>query len=273
MIRKVVFGFAGLFSMLAITLSFFRNTLVLSEYSQTSFSELIYYSPLTLVIIFCVFVSAFFIVLGILLHIKPSILLKKKQLVVVCSTILVSALFITIVGAIYSISSAKQIERSKNVFDFVEEQPNEEIPSEYEFVLPFLTDINDYYSFKTISTKDAKYLHTQNYGSNEKSMIVYDVEFFKSENRSLLQQYVLQKTEPAVKSGSNLTLKGETKVVEGVKCIAYQQDNYLQIRIIENDNYFSIVFDNLYTVSDCTVTDFEKIAVEIYLSLRDQSND
>ena len=262
--KKILFGFVVLFSILSIILSFFRNTLILSEYSQMGYSELQYYFPLTLFILFCVFAVVFFLVLGIMLHNKPHILLKKKQLIIVCSAILIFALGFTTASSAYSIVSAKQIERSKNIFDFVEEQPKEEIPSEYEFVFPFFTDIDDYYSFKVISTPQAQYIHAQNYGAYVKGMVVYDVEFFNSDNRSLLQQYTIQKTENAVKTGNNTSVKGKEKNVEGVGCIVYEQGNYLQIRIIEDDNYFSIVFDNLYDVSGGTVADFEKLAIDIY---------
>lgn len=269
--KFAVFCFSGVFAIASGIVFIIRSKLLLSEYSQTGFSELVYYSPLTAVLMLCIFLTTATFALGILLHIKPLVVSKKKLLTIVCSIVLVIALGITAINIGFSVASADVIERSKIIFDFVEEQPNEEIPAEYEFLLPFMDKINDYYSFKSISTTQAEYIHAQNYTAHNGAMIVYDVEYFEADRLSLTRQYIFQKTEPKIADGNHYkVLYGIEKSIDGVNCIVYSSENYLQIRIIDKYSCYSIVFDNLYDICESDTAGFEKLAIDIYSRITNQ---
>lgn len=273
--KVFMFVFSALSILISLILIIVRDSLLLSEYSQTGFSELIYYQPLTVFAIMFASISAFLFILGLLICFSHRIFLKKKKLICICSAVVALIVCITTISAVCFVNNTEIINRSTKVFDddFVEEQPNEEIPAEYEFILPFLNDINDYYTLKCISTSQAKYIHTQNYGANESGMFVYDVEFFKTDNFSLMQQYIYQKDKPGVTTQNGvLVVNGEEEIINGVECIVYEYNNYLQLRIIDYNSCYSIVFDNLYGVSNKTVTDFKEVALDIYFQLENKNS-
>lgn len=264
MMRQKICAFvaSGISALVSLVLFVIRGALVLSEYTETGASQLIFYSPLTSFAILFVFLSVFFFVVAILLCFKYRILLNNKKITIICSAFVIVAVCVATVSTVFSVVHTENRSYSQ-LFD--SDEPGAEIPSEDKVLFPFFEEIDGYYFLDVTETPQAKYVSVQNSGACDSGPIQYRVELFEANSKYLVNQYIFQKPEPkATTEKGKILVEGVEKSIEGIDCIVYSHGNYLQIRIMDTYSCYSIIFDNLYDVSGSTVSDFEKLAIDMY---------
>ena len=126
------------------------------------------------------------------------------------------------------------------------------INPEYKQFFPYYDDFYEYvgaefnYSYSRCEIPRAVYVHIQNFSWYEDDAL-YDVEYFETTDRTLLDQYDLQKGVPVYFDNETIVYpEGVTKAIGDIEYLIHQHKNYYEIRIINEKSYFSIVFKILF---------------------------
>lgn len=249
-------------------LNFVQSMLKLSEYSQDAISQLQYWYLIDVIFIIVALFWVIAVVLAVISKIKPLLIMKsKKRFTVILAVFFISFIISLTLGSFVSLSNTVDYNRSKNIWgDMVSEKPNEEIEEKYEPLLPFYEEMNSeyqdsaYYCITKKTIPYASYLHIENHGGAKTDDFGYDLEVFVSDNRDLTEVYEISKSEIYhTRIGPEMTEKRG----EAVYSISEYEDCH-EIRIIQDDMFFSVVFNNLSKLNEEKEYDYEKIAQDLF---------
>lgn len=142
--------------------------------------------------------------------------------------------------------------------------------SEYKQFFPYYDDFYEYvgtefnYSYSRCEIPQAVYIHIQNFSWYEDDAL-YDVEYFETDDNSLLGQYNLQKIVPGFFEGETLVYpEGVTKTIGDIEYLIYQHETYYEIRIINDKSYYSIVFKDFNEMVELDEAAFTETALKQY---------
>lgn len=151
------------------------------------------------------------------------------------------------------------------------------IDDEYKVYFPYYDNLYEYvgtefnYTYSKCEIPKAAHIHIQNFSWHENDML-YDVEYFETEDNWLIYQYSLQKNVPVIYGEGTLAYpEGVTKTVGDMEYLIYQYENYYEIRIINDISYFSIVlrdFDNMIEINEY---EFTELAMQQYELVKDSA--
>lgn len=143
----------------------------------------------------------------------------------------------------------------------------DEPSSEYKDFFPYYDTMNDlskvnatFCKYSEYQVFSNKYIHIQNSTDpidGDEISPLYDVEYFSSDSKIMMEQYALEKPGFA---------DSETHHLNDISYTVYQTDDYVEIRIIDDDSFYSFSVTDFYAVDD--VSDLEKVSIEQYLYLK-----
>lgn len=249
-------------------------SLVISEYSMGEFCELQYIPFIkSLFAVFAVFTVAFSVAFVLSIISKKTYFINSKKYIV---TFMLSIVLIVAVSCTTVFFSYKTVVIDKYHDDIMNETVPTELETKYSPYFPYYADFTRfadnavYYSYSRYAISDAEYIHVQNYTTNE-SNVLYDTEYFFSENEGLLNQYSLQKIYPIVYTGAGIVRPQETvNVYENTEYLLYLATDYYEIRIVNENSYFSIVAKNLGKMMSYNEDMFVKTALAQYALTKTQ---
>lgn len=252
-----------------------RYGLVLAEYGGTlGFSELHYTPVIYALFPICVGLTVVFITL-FLLCFKHSLDRHKYSWIVfivgliITITVIISTIFISYETAIF--------DEHRTDYSLSDEE-SIRIDPKYKEYFPYYdllyenvgTEFN--YRYYRCEIPQAVHIHIQNFSWYENDML-YDAEYFKSNNNSLFLQYSAQKNIPVIfTEETQVYPKGTTKTLENTEYIIYQYNNYFEIRILDNNSFFSIVIKDFNEMLKIDENAFTDLAIKQYKLIQRSAN-
>ena len=249
-------------------LKFVQSMLKLSEYSQNTISQLEYWYLIDILFIIVAVFLLIAIALAVVSKIKPLLIMNSKKKFTAILVVFFASFIISLAsGAFVSLSNTVDYNRSKNIWgDMISEKPNEEIEEKYEPLLPFFEEMNSefpdtaYYSITKKTIPYASYLHIVNHGGMITDDFGYDLEVFVTDNTDLTEVYEICKSEIY---HTRLGAETSEKRGDAVYSVSEYEDCH-EIRITQDNIFFSVVFNNLSRVNDEKGYDYEKTAQELF---------
>lgn len=266
---KVSLGLAStVLLVFTIIVGLSRYGLVLVEYggSFLGSSELYYLPVIQALFPVCVALTILFAI-ALIIVLKKEVTNGKRFWFLFVIGIMISGVAIgTTISASYQTA----------VFDehyadiMLDDEEAIKIDSEYKQFFPYYDDFYEYvgtdfnYTYSRCEIPQAVYIHIQNFSWYEDDAL-YDVEYFETDDSSLLGQYNLQKVVPGFFEGETLVYpEGVTKTICDVEYLIYQHETYYEIRIINNKSYYSIVFKDFNEMIELDEAAFTETAIQQY---------
>ena len=270
---KVVLYLTSAFSFLfTLVVGFSRYGLVLVEYgNMVGVSELHHLPVIQATMPICIVLTVILVSVSIVVH-KNGVVNGKKFWILFMSGLLTVALSL---GLTICISYDTAIFDEHYADITLSDEEAIKIDSEYKAYFPFYDDLYETvgtefnYTYSRCEIPDAVHIHIQNSSWYEND-IFYDVEYFETEENSLINQYSLQKGVPVFYSETpHVYPEGVAKTIDGIDYLIYQYDNYYEIRVINETSFFSIVlsdFKKMITISEAEFTDLAMQQYELVQS-------
>lgn len=244
-----------------------RFGLVLAEYgSMVGFSELHHLPVIQALTPACLILAIAFAISLIIVH-KKGIDNSKTfwtlyivglliVAIAICSTILISY-----ENAIFD-------EKHANIA--LSDEDAIKIDDEYKVYFPYYDNLYEYvgtefnYIYSRCEISNAIHIHIQNFSWYEND-VLYDVEYFETNDNSLINQYSLQKSAPIVYEDNSLAYPGGvTKSINDMEYLIHQYENYYEIRIVNESSYFSIVLKDFDKMIEVSEAEFTEVAMQQY---------
>ncbi len=270
---KVVLYLTSAFSFLfTLVVGFSRYGLVLAEYgNMVGVSELHHLPVIQATMPVCIVLTVILVSVSIVVH-KNGVVNGKKFWILFMSGLLTVALSL---GLTICISYDTAIFDEHYADITLSDEEAIKIDNEYKAYFPFYDDLYETvgtefnYTYSRCEIPDAVHIHIQNSSWYEND-IFYDVEYFETEENSLINQYSLQKGVPVFYSETpHVYPEGVAKTIDGIDYLIYQYDNYYEIRVINETSFFSIVlsdFEKMITISEAEFTDLAMQQYELVQS-------
>lgn len=274
---KIVLGITSVILLVfTLIVGLSRYSLVLVEYgsSLSGFSELHRLPVIQALLPVCVFLTVIFSTAFVIV-IKKDVTNGKRFWILFVIGIVISGVAI---GKTISVSYKTAIFDEHYADVTLSDEDAIKINPEYKQFFPYYDKFYEYvgdefyFSYSRCDIPQATYIHIQNFSWYEDDAL-YDVEYFETDDISLLGQYNLQKTVPVFFEGETLVhLEGVTKTINDIEYLIYQHEAYYEIRIKNDKSYYSIVFKNFDEMIELDETTFTETAMKQYELIRTQRN-
>lgn len=243
-----------------------RYGLVLSEYSFIGVSELHYLPVIQMLFPICAVLTAVFAI-AFVISLKKDATNGKRFWILFVIGIIISGI---VIGATICVSYETAIFDEHYADIMLEDEEAIKIDSEYKQFFPYYNDLLEYvgadfnYVYSRCEIPQAVYIHIQNFSWYEND-VFYDVEYFETDDNGLIGQYKLQKTVPGFFDDETLVYpEGVTKTIDNMQYLIYQHKNYYEIRIVNDNSYFSIVFKDFNEMIEIDEATFTETAMKQY---------
>lgn len=265
---KVVLYLTSAFSFFfTLVVGFSRYGLVLAEYgNMVGVSELHHLPVIQATMPVCIVLTVILVSVSIVVH-KNGVVNGKKFWILFMSGLLTVALSL---GLTICISYDTAIFDEHYADITLSDEEAIKIDNEYKAYFPFYDDLYETvgtefnYTYSRCEIPDAVHIHIQNSSWYEND-IFYDVEYFETEENSLINQYSLQKGVPVFYSETpHVYPEGVAKTIDGIDYFIYQYDNYYEIRIVNETSYYSIVLQEYNHMVELSEAEFTDLAMQQY---------
>lgn len=245
-----------------------RYGLVLVEYnsSMLGFSELHHLPVIQALFPLCAVLTVIFAI-ALVIVIKKDVTNGKRFWILFAVGIAVSGVAI---GTTIPVSYETAVFDEHYADIMLDDEEAIKINPEYKQFFPYYDDFYEYvgaefnYSYSRCEISQAVYVHIQNFSWYEDDAL-YDVEYFETTDRTLLDQYDLQKGVPVYFDNETIVYpEGVTKTIGDIEYLIHQHKNYYEIRIINEKSYFSMVFKEFNEMLELDETAFTEMAMKQY---------
>ncbi len=265
--KAILYLTSGILFLFTLIVNFSRYGLVFAEYgNMVGTSELHHLPVIQATTPVCFALTIVFIVASIIVH-KNGIINRKKFWILFVLGILTATVSVALTVFI-SYNTAIFDEHYANIM--LSNKDSVKIDDEYKVYFPFYDNLYEYvgtefnYTYSRCEIPEAVHIHIQNFSWYEND-VLYDVEYFETEETSLINQYSLQKGVPVVYGETPFVYpKGIEKTICDIEYFVYQYDNYYEIRIVDEISFFSIVLTEFDQMVELGEAEFTELAIQQY---------